>query len=99
MSETVGRKLTEAEKARIERNRVKAQSLRSAKVVTRYAKHKSVEFSLSLSLHSFISLFHVLSCRSDASDSVIKVHGTRFKDSGGGFLIEENSTTAAEPEK
>ncbi|XP_059619888.1 DNA repair protein complementing XP-A cells homolog [Phlebotomus argentipes] len=59
--------LTDAQKARIDRNRQKALYLKSAKLVAHpYAK--SVE---------------------EGEKSVIKIQGSRFVDSGGGFLIEE----------
>ncbi|XP_055715502.1 DNA repair protein complementing XP-A cells homolog [Phlebotomus papatasi] len=59
--------LTDAQKARIDRNRQKALYLKNAKLVAHpYAK--SVE---------------------EGEKSIIKIQGSRFVDSGGGFLIEE----------
>ncbi|XP_017113424.1 DNA repair protein complementing XP-A cells homolog [Drosophila elegans] len=72
-------KLTNAQKARIERNLAKAQKLREAKLV----------------LHPFKDLasnkdggMHPEAALSQGS-SVIKVQGTKYIDSGGGFLLEQ----------
>ncbi|GAB0094907.1 DNA repair protein complementing XP-A cells homolog [Sergentomyia squamirostris] len=66
--------LTDAQKARIDRNRQKALYLKNAKLVAHpYAK--SVE---------------------EGEKSVIKIHGSRFVDSGGGFLIEEEIAPSGE---
>ncbi|XP_073845366.1 DNA repair protein complementing XP-A cells homolog Xpac [Musca autumnalis] len=74
MSETEAseKPLTEAQKARIERNRLKALSLRQAKLV-------SHPYSLSKKDVN----------TGEATNSVIKVQGTKYVDSGGGFLIEQ----------
>nr|XP_016935093.1 DNA repair protein complementing XP-A cells homolog [Drosophila suzukii] len=77
-------KLTNAQKARIERNLAKAQRLREAKLV----------------LHPFKDLAsnkdgsHPEAALSQGS-SVIKVQGTKYIDSGGGFLLEQPVLPAA----
>ncbi|CAD7013772.1 DNA repair protein complementing XP-A cells homolog isoform X2 [Ceratitis capitata] len=70
MSETSGRVLTEAEKARMERNRIKALHLRQAKLVAHPYQKKNVNAIA-------------------GEDSIIKVQGTKYIDSGGGFLLEQ----------
>ncbi|XP_054740587.1 DNA repair protein complementing XP-A cells homolog [Anastrepha obliqua] len=69
MSST-GRVFTEAEKARMERNRIKALHLRQAKLVAHPYQKKNVNSA-------------------DGEESVIKVQGTKYIDSGGGFLLEQ----------
>lgn len=46
-------------------------------------------------IHPILTWSH---CRSTATESIIKVAGTRYKDSGGGFLIEE-STASQQPKQ
>ncbi|XP_030369025.1 DNA repair protein complementing XP-A cells homolog [Scaptodrosophila lebanonensis] len=61
--------LTNAQKARIERNRAKAENLRQAKLVTHPYK--------------------IGPNGGPEGNSVIKVQGTKYIDSGGGFLLEQ----------
>lgn len=70
MSQTEGRVFTDAEKARMERNRIKALHLRQAKLVAYPYRKKNG------------------SSNTD-QDSIIKVQGTKYIDSGGGFLLEQ----------
>ncbi|TMW44287.1 hypothetical protein DOY81_010634 [Sarcophaga bullata] len=72
MSEGETATLTDAQKARIERNRIKALSLKQAKLVSHpYALAKKDTNA------------------GDATTSIIKVQGSKYIDSGGGFLIEQ----------
>ncbi|XP_034477345.1 DNA repair protein complementing XP-A cells homolog isoform X2 [Drosophila innubila] len=69
-------KLTNAQRARIERNQAKAQKLREAKLV----------------VHPYKNISNVNASEEPASDkgkAVIKVQGTKYIDSGGGFLLEQ----------
>ncbi|XP_075168550.1 DNA repair protein complementing XP-A cells homolog Xpac [Haematobia irritans] len=70
------KQLTDAQKARIERNRAKALCLKQSKLVSHpYAlARKDVNAG-------------------DGTSSVIKVQGTKYVDSGGGFLIEQPVTS------
>ncbi|XP_013106909.1 DNA repair protein complementing XP-A cells homolog [Stomoxys calcitrans] len=69
--------LTDAQKARIERNRAKALSLKQSKLVSHpYALNRKDVNSV------------------DGTSSVIKVQGTKYVDSGGGFLIEQAVTAS-----
>ncbi|XP_036331058.1 DNA repair protein complementing XP-A cells homolog [Rhagoletis pomonella] len=70
MTETGGRVLTDAEKARIERNRIKALHLRQAKLVAHPYQKKNINSVA-------------------GEESVIKVQGAKYIDSGGGFLLEQ----------
>ncbi|KAH8290085.1 hypothetical protein KR044_009635, partial [Drosophila immigrans] len=75
-----GSKLTNAQKARIERNQAKAQKLREAKLVS----------------HPYKNITNVSRYSGAAGEDqaggqqgVIKVQGTKYIDSGGGFLLEQ----------
>uniref|UniRef100_A0A1A9WHV3 XPA C-terminal domain-containing protein n=1 Tax=Glossina brevipalpis TaxID=37001 RepID=A0A1A9WHV3_9MUSC len=68
--------LTEAQKARIERNKAKAISLRQAKLVSHPYNSTKKDTNLG-----------------DVPSSIIKVQGTKYVDSGGGFLIEQSITS------
>ncbi|XP_017851240.1 DNA repair protein complementing XP-A cells homolog [Drosophila busckii] len=83
-------KLTNAQRLRIERNQAKAKKLKEAKLVA----HPSATFQNN----------NVTEERPSAGqgNSIIKVQGTKYIDSGGGFLLEQPvlptaDTTAAEP--
>ncbi|CAD7088076.1 unnamed protein product [Hermetia illucens] len=68
--------LSEAQKARIERNRIKALHLRQAKLISHpYAKVD------------------------DKAQTTIKIQGTKYIDSGGGFLVEEPIVKDSKDEK
>ncbi|KAH8387966.1 hypothetical protein KR093_010588, partial [Drosophila rubida] len=69
-----GSKLTNAQKARIERNLAKAQKLREAKLVS----------------HPYKNITNVAEDQAAGqAHAVIKVQGTKYIDSGGGFLLEQ----------
>ncbi|KAH8289547.1 hypothetical protein KR054_007131 [Drosophila jambulina] len=74
-----GSKLTNAQKARIERNQAKAQKLREAKLVAHPYKD----------LASNKDGTHPEAVLSKGQAAVIKVQGTKYIDSGGGFLLEQ----------
>ncbi|EDV92263.1 DNA repair protein complementing XP-A cells homolog [Drosophila grimshawi] len=82
-------KLTNAQKARIERNQAKAQKLREAKLVSH--PNKSNIQNINANEERPIG---------DQTNNVIKVQGTKYIDSGGGFLLEQpvlaNKTTGSE---
>ncbi|CAG9801701.1 unnamed protein product [Chironomus riparius] len=67
------RELTAAEKARIERNRLKAMQLRESKIA--------------------------VSKESECGGKMIKVDGHKFKDTNGGFLLDEVDHTVDEEER
>nr|ADD16467.1 RT05942p [Drosophila melanogaster] len=72
-------KLTNAQKARIERNQAKAQKLREAKLVSH--PFKELASNKEGGTHPEAAL--------SQGSSVIKVRGTKYIDSGGGFLLEQ----------
>ncbi|KAH8295587.1 hypothetical protein KR018_006709 [Drosophila ironensis] len=71
--------LTQAQKARIERNLAKAQKLREAKLVAHPFKDLSKNQSGC----------HAEAVLSSQGAPVIKVQGSKYIDSGGGFLLEQ----------
>ncbi|KAH8400271.1 hypothetical protein KR215_009681 [Drosophila sulfurigaster] len=71
-----GSKLTNAQKARIERNQAKAQKLREAKLVSHPYKNIT---NTGISGEEQIG----------QANAIIKVQGTKYIDSGGGFLLEQ----------
>ncbi|KAH8265701.1 hypothetical protein KR038_005667 [Drosophila bunnanda] len=77
--------LTHAQKARIERNQAKAQKLREAKLVAHPYKDLAGNKD---GAHSEAML-------GLGQTAVIKVQGTKYIDSGGGFLLEQPVLTAA----
>ncbi|KAL7743754.1 hypothetical protein ACLKA6_016814 [Drosophila palustris] len=69
-------KLTNAQRARIERNQAKAQKLREAKLVA----------------HPYKNIANATASEErpvGQGNAVIKVQGTKYIDSGGGFLLEQ----------
>ncbi|XP_067631639.1 DNA repair protein complementing XP-A cells homolog [Eurosta solidaginis] len=76
MSQAGERVFTEAEKARMERNRIRALHLRQAKLVANPYQKKNGNLA-------------------SGEDSIIKVQGTKYIDSGGGFLLEQPAIPTA----
>ncbi|XP_030568828.1 DNA repair protein complementing XP-A cells homolog [Drosophila novamexicana] len=70
-------KLTNAQKARIERNQAKAQKLREAKLVSH--PYKNLQNANANGEQPIAG----------QNNPVIKVQGTKYIDSGGGFLLEQ----------
>ncbi|CRL04855.1 CLUMA_CG017908, isoform A [Clunio marinus] len=71
-SESARKELTEAEKARIERNRLKAQHLRESKVAI---------------------------SKEDEGSNTIKINGSKYIDTAGGFLLDEREQEEEESER
>lgn len=87
--------LTDAQKARIERNRLKALTLKNSKLVS-YPYTQNNKYDHLVINRNFIyviKFFKNVVFRNelefDANTPIIKVQGTKYVDSGGGFLIEQ----------
>lgn len=90
MSEGGASTLTDAERARIVRNREKALQIRATKTGKLTAQHPyAKEYMPSKPLLRTSWLIISFNFRTTDGEKVIKIQGNKFVDSGGGFLIEK----------
>lgn len=94
--ETGKRQLTEAEKCRINRNKLKAKQIRESKVI---AVLVVVHLFICLSFPTENSVEYCRSKESECGGKMIKVDGHKFKDTNGGFLLDEAEHTINETER